>query len=128
MPDPGPRRRIGDLRQVAARWTPGVGYEFLEREDGYKGLTAAYGLRFVAPPRVMDLSLMYRALSSGEVDVIAGDATSGLIHALDLKMLDDDRAYFPPYHAVPVVSDRGAAAPSGGAPRAGTSCGPNLRG
>jgi osmoprotectant transport system permease protein len=96
-------KTIGDLQRVAARWTPGFGYEFVERADGYRGLSQAYGLRFEREPRVMDLALMYRALAAGEVDVIAGDATSALIDALDLTVLADDRQYFPPYHAVPVV-------------------------
>lgn len=96
-------RSIADLQATQNRWIPGFGYEFVEREDGYRGLAAAYGLRFTREPRVMDLSLMYRALASGEVDVVAGDATSALIDALDLHMLNDDRNYFPPYHAVPVV-------------------------
>lgn len=95
-------RTIGDL-QKAERWTPGFGYEFLQREDGYRGLVARYGLRFQGEPRVMDLTLMYRAVASGQIDVIAGDATSGLIDALDLAMLEDDKRYFPPYDAVPVV-------------------------
>jgi osmoprotectant transport system permease protein len=94
---------IGDLQRVADRWTPGFGYEFVERADGYRGLAQAYGLRFVREPRVLDLSLMYRALAAGEIDVAAGDTTSALIDALDLEVLEDDRAYFPPYHAVPVV-------------------------
>ncbi|MPY86829.1 MAG: ABC transporter permease subunit [Luteitalea sp.] len=95
---------ISDLARVDDRWQAGFGYEFLEREDGYRGLVQAYGLRFARPPRVMDLSLTYRALATGRVDVIAGDATAGLIEALDLTMLDDDRRFFPPYDAVPVVS------------------------
>ncbi|MBF8300803.1 MAG: putative glycine betaine/carnitine/choline transporter (permease and substrate binding protein), partial [Acidobacteria bacterium] len=70
---------------------------------GYGGLAATYGLRFLEPPRVMDLSLIYRALAAGQVDVVAGDATAGLIDALNLSMLEDDRQYFPPYDAVPVV-------------------------
>ncbi len=96
-------RTIGDLRAMAAEWRPGFGYEFAERADGYAGLSSAYGLRFAGQPRVMELDLVYRALASGQVDVIAGDATSGLINALDLAMLADDRGYFPPYHAVPIV-------------------------
>ena len=95
-------KTIGDLTRVP-EWQPGFGYEFIEREDGYRGLSAAYGLRFAAQPRVMDLALMYRALASGDVDVIAGDATSALIQSLDLIVLADDRAYFPPYDAVPLV-------------------------
>lgn len=94
---------IGDLRKVSDGWVPGFGYEFLQRSDGYPGLVAAYGLQFRREPRVMDLSLMYRAVASGQVDVVAGDATSGLIDALDLSVLEDDRRYFPPYDAVPLV-------------------------
>jgi osmoprotectant transport system permease protein len=96
-------RTISDLAAVSPGWTAAFGYEFLERADGYGGLSAAYGLRFARPPRAMDLALMYRALAEREVDVIAGDATSALIDALDLERLADDKEYFPPYHAVPVV-------------------------
>jgi len=80
-----------------------VGYEFLERPDGFPGLAATYGLRFAEPPRVMDLGLLYRAIENKQVDVIAGSNTDGLISALDLVVLDDDRSYFPPYDAVPIV-------------------------
>ena len=86
-----------------AAWKAGFGYEFLERPDGFKGLSAAYGLPFAAAPRVMDLNLIYRALAAGEIDVTAGDATSGLIEALGLAVLEDDRHYFPVYDAAPVV-------------------------
>ena len=82
-------RSIDDLRAVAGRWTPGFGYEFLQRADGYPGLSRTYGLRFGGAPRAMDLSLIYKALADGQVDVIAGDATSALIDALDLTALDD---------------------------------------
>jgi osmoprotectant transport system permease protein len=94
---------ISNLARVAPGWTAGFGYEFLERPDGFKGLAAAYGLRFSAPPRVMDLNLIYRALAAGEIDVTAGDATSGLVDAMDLVVLADDRRYFPVYDAVPVA-------------------------
>jgi osmoprotectant transport system permease protein len=95
--------RISDLSRVASGWRAGFGYEFLERPDGFRGLAAAYGLSFAAPPRVMDLNLIYRALSAGEIDVTAGDATSGLIEVLELRVLEDDRQYFPVYDAVPVA-------------------------
>jgi glycine betaine/choline ABC-type transport system substrate-binding protein len=94
---------ISDLANVAPSMRMGVGYEFLERRDGYKGLVSAYGLHFAEAPRVMDLGLLYRALQSKQVDVIAGANTDGLIAALGLVVLDDDRRYFPPYDAVPVV-------------------------
>jgi glycine betaine/choline ABC-type transport system substrate-binding protein len=96
-------RSIADLRTVAAGWTPGFGYEFLGRADGYAGLSQAYGLRFGGAPRAMDLSLIYKALADEQVDVIAGDATSAQIDALGLVPLDDSLRYFPPYDAVPVV-------------------------
>ncbi|MBI4262834.1 MAG: ABC transporter permease subunit [Acidobacteria bacterium] len=95
--------RLSQLAAHAPGWRAAFGYEFLERADGYRGLAESYGLRFREPPRVMDLTLIYRALADGQVDVIAGDATAGLIEALDLRALEDDRQYFPPYDAVPVV-------------------------
>ena len=97
-------RTISDLSVHAPRLRAGFGYEFLERADGFPGLARTYDLRFAEQPRVMDLALTYRALADRQVDVIAGDATAGLIDALDLFMLEDDRHYFPPYDAVPVVN------------------------
>ncbi len=96
-------RTIDDLRRVSARWRPGFGYEFLQRADGYPGLVQAYGLTFGIAPRAMDLSLIYKALADGQVDVIAGDATSALVDAMNLTRLEDTRRYFPPYDAVPVA-------------------------
>jgi glycine betaine/choline ABC-type transport system substrate-binding protein len=94
---------IADLARVAPRWKAGFGYEFLERADGFTGLARVYGLRFSAPPTAMDLGLTYRALADGKVDVIAGNSTDGQIEALRLAALADDRRYFPPYQAAPVV-------------------------
>jgi len=96
-------RTIADAARVAPQWRAGFGYEFLERPDGYRGLAKAYGLAFRGPPQAMDLTLTYRALASGQVDLIAGDATAGLIKSLDLFQLEDNRRYFPPYDAVPVA-------------------------
>jgi osmoprotectant transport system permease protein len=96
-------KTIDDAAVHAPKWRAGFGYEFLERPDGFPGLSKKYGLRFAEPPRVMDLTLTYRALASGQVDLIAGDATAGLISALDLFPLEDNRHYFPPYDAVPVA-------------------------
>jgi osmoprotectant transport system permease protein len=96
-------RTIADAAGPSASWQAGFGYEFLQRADGYPGLRDRYGLNFAAAPRAMDLSLIYRALAQKQVDLIAGDATSGLIAAYDLFMLEDNRRYFPPYDAVPVA-------------------------
>src|SRR4051812_39242297 len=72
----------------------------MSRADGYPGFSKAYGFSFAKQPREMDLSLTYRALQSGELDIIAGNSTDGLISALDLFQLADDKHYFPPYQAV----------------------------
>jgi osmoprotectant transport system permease protein len=96
-------RTIEDAAPRTPSWQAGFGYEFLQRADGFPGLSQKYGLRFAGPPTAMDLSLIYRALSQRQVDLIAGDATSGLIAAYDLVMLEDNRRYFPPYDAVPVA-------------------------
>ena len=95
--------RISDLARLAPRWKAGFGYEFLERADGFRGLASVYGLRFASPTIAMDLGLTYRALAQGKVDVIAGNSTDGQIQALDLVVLEDDRHYFPPYEAAPVI-------------------------
>jgi osmoprotectant transport system permease protein len=95
-------RTIGDLSRFAGA-RAGFGYEFLERPDGFTGLASAYGLRFANQPRTMDLNLIYRAVAAGEIDVTAGDMTSGQIEALNLVVLEDDRRYFPAYEAVPLV-------------------------
>ena len=95
--------RLSQLAGHAPEWRAGFGYEFIERKDGYQGLASTYGLTFRDPPRVMDLTLIYRALADRQVDVIAGDATAGLIDALGFTALEDDRHYFPPYDAVPLI-------------------------
>jgi glycine betaine/choline ABC-type transport system substrate-binding protein len=86
-------------------WRLGVGYEFQERPDGLRGLEAAYGLRFAEAPRVMDLGLLYRALAAGQVDMVAGNSTDGPIRAMGFVVLEDDKHYFPPYEAVPLVRE-----------------------
>lgn len=96
-------KTISDAAAYAPQWQAGFGYEFMERPDGYKGLAATYGLHFAASPRIMDLGLLDRALKNGQVDLIAGNMTDGQIQALDLFVLEDDRHYFPPYQAVPIV-------------------------
>jgi glycine betaine/choline ABC-type transport system substrate-binding protein len=97
---------ISQAAQYTPQWRAGFGYEFMERADGYRGLAATYGLRFAEPPRIMDLGLLTRALKERQVDLIAGNMTDGLIPALDLAVLDDDKHYFPPYEAVPVVREQ----------------------
>jgi len=84
-------------------WKAGFGFEFIGRPDGLPGLKDWYGFEFREEPSAMDLSLTYRALADGTVDLIAGNSTDGQIEALDLVHLRDDRSFFPPYEAVPTV-------------------------
>jgi glycine betaine/choline ABC-type transport system substrate-binding protein len=106
-------RRISDLARHAETLRVGLFGEFLEREDGLPGLLRTYGFRFAIPPREMDLGLLYQALARGQVDLVVGSATDGLIAALDLVVLEDDRRYFPPYDAVPVANRESLAAHPG---------------
>ncbi|HYE13599.1 MAG TPA: ABC transporter permease/substrate-binding protein, partial [Pyrinomonadaceae bacterium] len=96
-------KTVSEAAAHAPKWRAGFGQDFMSRADGYEGFARAYGLRFAARPREMDLSLSYRALAEREVDVIAGNSTDGMIATLGLAQLEDDRHYFPPYEAVLVV-------------------------
>ncbi len=96
-------RTISDVAPYAPKWRAGFGYEFMERPDGYRGWLAAYGLHFSGEPHILDLGLLYRALADKQVDLVAGNSTDGVISSLHMVALEDDRHYFPPYEAVPLV-------------------------
>jgi osmoprotectant transport system substrate-binding protein len=96
-------KTISDAAPYTRGWRAGFGYEFMERPDGFAGLARTYGLAFRETPRILDLGLLYRALLEKQVDIVAGNSTDGLLAARDLTMLEDDKHYFPPYEAVPVV-------------------------
>jgi len=98
-------KTIADAAPHTANWVAGFGYEFIEREDGYPGLVKTYNLQFPTPPRVMELGLTYKAAAEHQVDFIAGNSTDGLIDALGLVVLEDNKRYFPPYDAVPLIRD-----------------------
>jgi osmoprotectant transport system permease protein len=96
-------KTLSEAAPHTRNWVAGFGYEFIEREDGYPGLAKTYAFQFPRPPRVMDLGLTYKAVADRQVDFIAGNSTDGLIDALGLVILDDDKRYFPPYDAAPLV-------------------------
>jgi osmoprotectant transport system substrate-binding protein len=96
-------RTISDIAPYAPKWRAGFGYEFMERPDGYRGWMAAYGLHFAGAPKILDLGLLYRALAEKQVDLVAGNSTDGVIASLHMVALEDDRHFFPPYEAVPLV-------------------------
>jgi len=90
---------LSDAATHANGWTLGVGYEFQQRPDGLAGLLRTYKLPLKRSPRSMDLGLLYRALEQKQVDMVAASATDGLLSVLDVKVLKDDKRYFPPYQA-----------------------------
>lgn len=96
---------ISQAARYTPQWRAGFGYEFMERPDGYKGLVAAYGLKFAKPPLIMDLGLLDRALVDKQIDLAAGNSTDGLIPVLGLAILEDDKHYFPPYYAVTIARE-----------------------
>jgi osmoprotectant transport system substrate-binding protein len=96
---------LSESAQYTPQWVLGVGYEFEQRPDGLPGLSKAYGLHFKDEPRTMDLGLLYRAINAHQVDMIAGNSTDGPIASFHLKVLADDKHYFPPYQAVPLVRE-----------------------
>ena len=99
---------IATLSQAAKRkepWALGVGYEFLQRPDGLRGLQKTYGLVLKGTPRTMDLGLLYEALQHADVDMVAANSTDGQLSALDVVALQDDLSYFPPYEAAFVVRE-----------------------
>lgn len=98
-------KNLSEAAPYARNWTAGFGPDFISRADGWPGLARAYGLQLKAPPRSLDLGLLNRALSSGQVDLIAGNETDGTIPSLKLFQLQDDKNYFPPYQGVYIVRE-----------------------
>ena len=93
-------KTISDAVPLSKNWQAGFGQDFMSRADGYAGFSKTYKFNFTKQPREMDLSLTYKALQTEQLDIIAGNSTDGLIAALDLFQLADDKKYFPPYQAV----------------------------
>ncbi|MDZ8055667.1 MAG: glycine betaine ABC transporter substrate-binding protein [Aulosira sp. ZfuVER01] len=97
---------LSEATKYTPQWRGGFGYEFLEREDGFPGLAKTYDLHFAKSPQIMDLGLIYRALIQKQVDMVAGNSTDGQIARLGLVVLKDDKQYFPPYEAAPIVRQK----------------------
>lgn len=96
--------KVATLSEAASAgpWRLGAGYEFVTREDGLPGLKKAYGLQ-IHSTKTMDLGLLYQALDRRQVDMAAGNSTDGLLSVLPLRVLADDRHYFPPYECAIVI-------------------------
>jgi len=94
---------LSDAAHRSHGWKLGAGYEFMQRPDGLPGLLQTYHLPLDGAPKSMDLGLLYSALEQRQVDMAAANATDGMLSALDVKVLRDDRRYFPPYQAALIV-------------------------
>lgn len=94
--------RISDLAAHSDTLRLGFSHEFLERDDGFIGLSAAYDLRGPSP-RGMEHGLAYAALAQGQVDVIDTYTTDGKLGRFAVRLLDDDARFFPPYDGAPVI-------------------------
>ena len=94
---------LSDLARAGGSLRAGLTPDFIGRPDGLPGLTRAYGVRF-AEVRALLAAVKYQALAAGEVDVIDGYSTDGLIARYDLVVLRDDKRFFPPYEAAALVS------------------------
>ncbi|HUJ23633.1 MAG TPA: glycine betaine ABC transporter substrate-binding protein [Bryobacteraceae bacterium] len=101
----GHLRTFSEAARYRGDWVLGVGYEFLNRADGFAGLVKTYGLRIKGEVKTMDLGLLYRALEQRQVDMIAANGTDGMLSVLGVTVLDDDQHYFPPYEAAPVARE-----------------------
>lgn len=96
-------RTLSDLARDGSDFVAGFTPDFIGRPDGLPGLIDAYGFK---PAEVRSLlpAIKYQALAAGEVDVIDGYSTDGLIARYDLRVLEDDRGFFPPYEAAALVN------------------------
>ena len=94
---------ISDLAKISSKVSAGVTMDFINRPDGYPGLAKAYGLKFKSVKGI-DGGLRYTALKNSETQVLDAFSTDGLIKKFNLKLLKDDKNFFPPYYAVPIVN------------------------
>ncbi|GAA0382758.1 glycine betaine ABC transporter substrate-binding protein [Bacillus horti] len=94
---------MSDLAEYTNELTFGAPPAYYEREDGFDGMNETYEYSSWAGSNQMEFGLMYTAAANGEVDVISGFTTDGQITRYNLKVLEDDKKFFPPYDAAPVV-------------------------
>lgn len=93
---------ISDLANVSGELSSGTTLEFLNREDGLPGLKKAYHFDFKKSVG-LDGSPRYVALINKETDVVDAFSTDGLLKKFQLITLKDDKNFFPPYYAMPIV-------------------------
>jgi osmoprotectant transport system substrate-binding protein len=92
-----------DLAEISEGLVFGAEHEFFDRQDGFDGLVEVYNMTFKGEPKKMNVSLKYQAIGNGDMDVTDAFATDGPIKQYNLKVLEDDKGFFPPYYAAPIV-------------------------
>ncbi len=92
-----------DLAAVSENLVFGAEHEFFDRQDGFDGLVETYGFTFKGEPKKMNVSLKYQAIGNGDMDVTDAFSTDGPIKQYNLKVLIDDKNFFPPYYAAPII-------------------------
>jgi osmoprotectant transport system permease protein len=95
-------KTVSELVSHSSDLVLGAPTDFYEREDGYPALSKTYGLNFKSKES-LDANLMYTAVKEGDVQVIPAFTTDGRIPRFHLGVLKDDKKYFPPYYAAPIV-------------------------
>jgi osmoprotectant transport system substrate-binding protein len=95
-----------DLVAIAEELVFGAEHEFFDRQDGFEGLVETYGMKFKGDPMKMNVSLKYQAIGNGDMDVTDAFATDGAIKQYELKVLTDDKGFFPPYYAAPIIRNK----------------------
>ncbi len=93
---------ISDLARISKRLRGGFGHEFVGREDGLLGLRKVYGLEFRRVDHLQQ-AIQYRAAKAREIDALDVYTTDGRLILYNLKVLRDDRDFFPPYEAAALV-------------------------
>jgi osmoprotectant transport system substrate-binding protein len=94
---------VSQLASLAPNLKFGAEHEFFDRQDGYDGMSHIYGLHFKGEPVKMDVALKYQAISEDKIDVTDAFSTDGQLIRYKLKTLEDDRKFFPPYYAAPII-------------------------
>ena len=96
---------FSDLAVISENLVFGAEHEFFDRQDGFDGLVEAYSMKFKGEPMKMNVSLKYQAIGNGEMQVTDAFSTDGAIMQYNLKVLTDDKGFFPPYYAAPIIKN-----------------------
>ncbi len=98
--------KVSQLASLSKDLIFGAEHEFFDRQDGYEGMVQAYGFKFKGEPSKMDVALKYQAIAEGKINVTDAFSTDGQLITYKLKVLEDDKKFFPPYYAAPIIRNK----------------------